>query len=77
MSDKMNKNDLTNLLSVKEAAPKIGMAVGTIYNRINNLKNFPIPFLKVGKLIMFDPGDIAEYRESRKVRQLGLDKKRK
>lgn len=63
------KKQLEDLLSVEEASKKIGMAVGTIYNRINNTKDFPIPFLKVGKLLKFRPSDIQKYLESREIKQ--------
>ena len=63
------KQELEDLLSIQEASKKIGMAVGTIYNRINNTKDFPIPFLKVGRLIKFKPSDIDRYLKTRIIKQ--------
>jgi predicted DNA-binding transcriptional regulator AlpA len=58
---------LPDLLTIEQAAPKLGMAPATIRKKIS-LKTFKCRFIKDGG-IKFDPRDIENYLESRKVKQ--------
>lgn len=60
------KPQLEDLLTVEQAAPKLGMAPGTIRNKIAK-GQFKCPFIKDGG-IKFRPSDIEKYLESRTVR---------
>jgi len=53
------------LLSVQQAAPYLGLAVQTIYNRISAKGDLP-PFVKNGRLPQFLPEDIDAWRKAKR-----------
>ena len=65
MSDLNNKE----LLSVKETAELLGIACSTIYNKTSKKaeQKFPIPYVKVGRLIKFERRDITSWLDSHKT----------
>lgn len=54
------------LYSVEEAAEYLGLSPRTIYNQTRRRakKKFPVPWMKLGKLVKFDKRDLDEYIES-------------
>jgi predicted DNA-binding transcriptional regulator AlpA len=63
---------LQPLLTAAQAAPLLGLALQTIYNRVSNGGDLP-PVLRVGDRrlgrrprLRFDPGDIASWRAAKR-----------
>lgn len=52
------------LMSIHEVSTMLGMAVHTIYSWVNQRK---IPYVKVGRLLRFDPKDIENWISKNKV----------
>ena len=53
------------LLDVGELSQRLGVKVKTVYCWVHARQ---IPYVKVGRLVKFDPFDITQWVESRKVR---------
>ena len=53
------------LLDVRELSQRLGVKVKTVYCWVHARQ---IPYVKVGRLVKFDPLDISQWVESRKVR---------
>lgn len=53
------------LLNVSELSQHLGVKVKTVYCWIHARQ---IPYIKVGRLVKFDPLDISQWVESKKVR---------
>ena len=53
------------LMNVSELSQRLGVKVKTVYCWVHARQ---IPYVKVGRLIKFDPLDISQWVESRKVR---------
>ncbi len=53
------------LLDVRELSQRLGVKVKTVYCWVHARH---IPYVKVGRLVKFDPLDISQWVESRKVR---------
>lgn len=60
----MNKQMKKRLLNVKEASEYTGLAVGTLYNQVSRRE---IPFVKLGKKLLFDLQDLDDWINSNKV----------
>jgi len=54
------------LLSPQELAKLLGISVRSIYNKTSKKsdKMFPIPHVKIGKLLRFRVEDVAQYLEN-------------
>lgn len=52
------------LLSIRELSQCLGVQVKTVYGWIHMRY---IPYIKVGRLVKFDPQDILQWVEDRKV----------
>ena len=65
----MKKSDLEEMLTVEELSKIIKLAPGTIYNRINTHRNFPIPFVKMGCKVRFNPGDVKQFLQNNLINQ--------
>jgi|OpeIllAssembly_1097287.scaffolds.fasta_scaffold196725_2 predicted DNA-binding transcriptional regulator AlpA len=57
------------LFTIAETAVMLGLAVGTIRNRVapNSKKPFPIPVIRVGGAIRFDVKDIENFLRLQKA----------
>jgi excisionase family DNA binding protein len=57
------------LLSVKETAEMLGIACSTIYNKTSKKSEhkFPIPYIKVGRMIKFEKRDITSWLDQNKA----------
>jgi excisionase family DNA binding protein len=62
-----NKNKM--LLSVEELAELLQISTRTIYNGTakNPINKFPIPWIRIGKLLRFHINDVQEYLEKRRT----------
>ena len=56
-----------NLLNIRELAQRLGVQVKTIYCWVHARE---IPYVKVGRLVRFDPADISQWVEDRKIKRL-------
>ena len=54
-----------NLLNVKELSEYTGISKSTIYEWVNMKK---IPYIKIGKLVKFDPKDIDAFIQNHKIK---------
>ena len=57
---------VTELLKPAEAAVRLGVSVNTL-EIWRCLKRYSLKYVKVGRLVYYRPGDIAEFLESRVV----------
>lgn len=55
-----------DLLSEREAAPRVGVAVKTLQNW--RVAGQGPRFIKAGRRVVYDPSDIEEWKAGRKVR---------
>lgn len=62
----MKKADLEDLLSVDEAAKKLGISPSAIYN---NRKTLSIPYIRIGRLIRFRPSEIQKFLDKRTIKK--------
>lgn len=56
-------NSRDRLLSIVQIAQQLGVSVKTIYGWVYLRQ---IPFVKMGRLVKFDPRDIAKWIETKK-----------
>ena len=54
-----------NLLNVKELSEYTGISKSTIYEWVSMKK---IPYIKIGKLVKFDPKDIGAFIQNHKIK---------
>lgn len=54
---------MEKLLNLSETAEILGIKRPTLYNWVNERR---IPFVKVGRLVKFDPKDLREFIEKHK-----------
>jgi len=54
---------MEKLLNLSETAEILGLKRPTLYNWVNERR---IPFVKVGRLVKFDPKDLREFIEKHK-----------
>jgi len=57
------------LISVKQLSELTGLSVFTLYSWINQRK---IPYVKVGRLVRFDPRKIEKWIEGNSVKEARL-----
>ncbi|WP_448152295.1 helix-turn-helix domain-containing protein [Castellaniella caeni] len=57
--------ELKPLLSAREAAPLMGVALQTLYNWMHLGKDIP-PYIVCGRRVRFHPDDIAAWLEARR-----------
>ena len=62
----MNKSNEKKFLTKKELAELLGLSIYTIDAWVSQRRE--IPFVKMGKRVMFDIEDVQEWVESQKVR---------
>lgn len=60
----MTKIHDRRLLSITELSIQLGVKHKTVYGWVNQRK---LPFIKMGRLVRFDPVDIDEWVRTRKV----------
>ena len=63
-SEHHDKRATRTLLGVGETSKYLGCTVNTLYSWINQRK---VPYIKIGRLVKFDPGDIEIWIAERKV----------
>ena len=52
------------LLNIAEVSEQLGVSIKTVYSWVHTRR---IPFVKVGRLVKFDPQDINAWIQKRKV----------
>jgi hypothetical protein len=57
----------SNLRSKRQAAKYLGISIGSLDRQMRG----GLPYVKVGKLVRFIPGDLAEFVERRRVAACG------
>lgn len=62
-----NTPSLQPLLNFKQAAALLGLPEGSLRRYISERK---IPFLRVGKLIRFDPVELRAWLDSKRVQEI-------
>jgi helix-turn-helix protein len=60
------------LLDTKEAAAFLGTAEQTLVVW-RCTKRYPLPYVKVGGAVRYDPQDLADFLESRRVRPVAAE----
>ena len=60
-----NEKPLSDLLDTRQAARRLGLAKRTLENkRVNGIE--PIPFLKLGRKVLYDPRDLELWLSKRR-----------
>jgi excisionase family DNA binding protein len=60
-------NHRTGLLDTAQAAERLGLAKRTLENkRVSGIE--PIPFVKLGRKVLYDPADLDAYVAARRFR---------
>jgi len=55
-----------HLIDIHKTAERLGVKVHTLYGWVNQRR---IPYVKVGRLVRFDPQDIEAWIEKNKVKE--------
>ena len=58
-------SNLKKLLTRKETADLLGVSVGTLAVWVS-CKRYPLPYIKVGRLVKYDYEDVLKFLELRK-----------
>jgi excisionase family DNA binding protein len=69
---KRQEMDSKKLLSPKELAAYLGVAIGTIYSYTYQKQ---IPYIKIGRLARFDPAEVEIWINARKIEPFRMKSK--
>ena len=61
----LDMNSFNKLMDINEISEKVGLSLSAIYKMIHQRR---IPFVKVGRLVRFDPIQIKEWIEDNSFR---------
>lgn len=61
---------MENLLNVRQVAQVLGVPDSWIYGRVH-ARCMPFPYIKVGRYLRFDRGDVRQYLDKQRSRANG------
>ena len=60
----MNDAQIEDLIDVKKAARRLGLAPKTLYEMVRTRK---VPYFKIGRAVRFDPRDLEKFKRGCRV----------